>query len=316
MIRFLLLRLSVAIPTMFIISVLVFSLQMLLPGDVALVIAGGEASPEVVAQIRQEQGLDDPLPVQYLRWSAAALQGDFGISYRTRDEIGPMLLDKIPVTLTLATTALLISLLIGIPAGIMAAIWRGKGWDHAVTVVSLTGISIPNFWLGIMLILIFAVKLGWLPAGGYVSPFEDPIRGLKSIILPATVLGAALAAAMMRHTRGAMLTVMQHDYIRTARAKGLTERKVITKHGFRNALVPIITLATLQFGALMAGAVLTEQVFSIPGLGKMVVDAVFNREYAAVQAVTLLSGFTFVMLNLLADILYFWANPKLRSRSL
>ncbi len=316
MIRFLLLRLSVAVPTMFIISVLVFSLQMLLPGDAALVIAGGEASAETIARIRTEHGLDDPLPVQYLRWSAAALQGDFGISYRTRDEIGPMLLDKIPVTLTLASAALLISLMIGIPAGIMAAIWRGKGWDHAVTVVSLIGISVPNFWLGIMLILIFAVKLGWLPAGGYVSPFDDPVASFKSIILPATVLGTALAAAMMRHTRGAMLTVMQQDYIRTARAKGLTERVVITKHGLRNALVPIITLATLQFGALMAGAVLTEQVFSIPGLGKMVVDAVFNREYAAVQAVTLLSGFTFVMLNLLADILYFWANPKLRSRSL
>ncbi|MRX51637.1 ABC transporter permease subunit [Paracoccus sp. S-4012] len=316
MLGFLAMRLLVAVPTLIIISILVFSLQMLLPGDAALVIAGGEATAETIARIRAEHGLDDPLPVQYLRWITNALQGDFGISYRTREEIGPMLISKIPVTLTLATAALAISLLIGIPAGIMAAIWRGRGWDHLVTIVSLIGISVPNFWLGIMMILLFAVTLGWLPAGGYVSPFVDPVAGLKSIIMPATVLGTALAAAMMRHTRSAMLTVLQQDYIRTARAKGLVERIVITKHALRNAMVPIITLATLQFGTLMAGAVLTEQVFSIPGVGKMVVDAVFNREYSAVQAVTLLSGFVFVMLNLLADVLYFWANPKLRSRSL
>ncbi|MCA0206195.1 ABC transporter permease [Pararhodobacter sp.] len=316
MIRFLILRLLAAVPTLFVISVVVFCLQLLLPGDAALVIGGGEATQETIERIREETGYNDPYVVQYARWIGAALQGDFGVSYRTRDAIGPMLLQKIPVTLHLALAALVLSLAIGIPAGIVAAVWRGRGWDIAVTVTALAGISMPNFWLGIMLILLFAVNLGWLPASGYVSPFVDPVASLKSILMPAIVLGLPLAAAMMRHTRSAMLSVLQQDYIRTARAKGLIEGVVIRKHALRNALVPIITLATLQFGNLMAGAVLTEQIFSVPGLGKMIVDAVFNREYAVVQAVTLLSGFTFVLLSLLADVLYYWANPKLRSRSL
>ncbi len=312
MLRFLLNRILVAIPTLVIISIIVFGLQQLLPGDPALVIGGGEATPELIAQIREDYGFNDPIVVQYFRWITDVLQGDFGISYRTRQEIGPMLLEKIPVTLTLGIAAMGFSLVLGIPLGILAALGKGKGWDHLVSVVALSGISIPNFWLGIMLILLFAVNLRWLPAGGYTPFFEDPIACLRSILMPAVVLGTALAAAMMRHTRSAMLTILNQDYIRTARAKGLRERLVIVKHAFRNALVPIITLATLQFGALLAGAVLTEQVFSIPGVGKMIVDAVFNREYQAVQAVTLLAGVTYVVMNLIADVLYFWANPKLR----
>ena len=315
MLGFIAKRVAAAVPTLFIISLIVFSLQQLLPGDPALVISGGEATAETIAQIREQYGFNDPFLVQYWRWITNVLQGDFGISYRTREEIGPMLLAKIPVTLTLATAAMAISLIIGIPAGILAAIWRGRGWDHAVTVVALSGISIPNFWLGIMMILVFAVNLGWLPAGGYVSFFDDPLQSLRTIAMPAFVLGAALAAAMMRHTRSAMLTVMRQDYVRTARAKGVKENTVILKHAFLNAQIPIITLATLQFGTLLAGAVLTEQVFSIPGVGKMVVDAVFNREYQAVQAVTLLSGVAFVLMSLIADVLYFIANPKLRTKT-
>ncbi|MBD0415570.1 ABC transporter permease [Oryzicola mucosus] len=316
MFGFLVQRVLAAIPTLFIISLIVFSLQQLLPGDPALVIGGGEASPEMLAQIREQYGFNDPFLVQYWHWITNVMQGDFGVSFRTREEIGPMLAAKIPVTLTLATAAMLVSLVIGIPAGILAAIWRGRGWDHAVTVAALSGISIPNFWLGIMMILLFAVHLGWLPASGYVSFFDDPIQSIRTLIMPAIVLGAGLAAAMMRHTRSAMLTVMRQDYVRTARAKGVAEKTVILKHAFLNAQIPIITLATLQFGTLLAGAVLTEQVFSIPGVGKMVVDAVFNREYQAVQAVTLLSGAAFVLMSLLADVLYFVANPKLRTKTL
>ncbi|MDI6025073.1 ABC transporter permease [Corticibacterium sp. UT-5YL-CI-8] len=316
MFGFLVQRVMAAIPTLFIISLIVFSLQQLLPGDPALVIGGGEASQEMLAQIREQYGFNDPFLVQYWHWITNVMQGDFGVSFRTREEIGPMLAAKIPVTLTLATAAMLVSLVIGIPAGILAAIWRGRGWDHAVTVAALSGISIPNFWLGIMMILLFAVHLGWLPASGYVSFFEDPIQSIRTLIMPAIVLGAGLAAAMMRHTRSAMLTVMRQDYVRTARAKGVAEKTVILKHAFLNAQIPIITLATLQFGTLLAGAVLTEQVFSIPGVGKMVVDAVFNREYQAVQAVTLLSGAAFVLMSLLADVLYFVANPKLRTKTL
>lgn len=264
MLGFIAKRVAAAVPTLFIISLIVFSLQQLLPGDPALVISGGEASPETIAQIREQYGFNDPFLVQYWRWITAVLQGDFGVSYRTREEIGPMLLAKIPVTLTLATAAMAISLIIGIPAGILAAIWRGRGWDHAVTVVALSGISIPNFWLGIMMILIFAVNLGWLPAGGYVSFFDNPLQSLRSIAMPAFVLGAALAAAMMRHTRSAMLTVMRQDYVRTARAKGVKEKAVVLKHAFLNAQIPIITLATLQFGTLLAGAVLTERCSPFP----------------------------------------------------
>ncbi|WP_116086156.1 ABC transporter permease [Tropicimonas sp. IMCC34011] len=313
MLRFLANRVLVAIPTLILISIIVFSLQQLLPGDPALIIGGGEASPEVIAAIREEYGFNDPLVIQYFHWIGDIFRGDFGVSYRTRQPIGPMILDKIPVTVTLGAAAMLFSLVIGIPLGILAALGKGKGWDHVVTVFAMSGISIPNFWLGIMLILLFAVKLRWLPAGGFVPFTEDPIGCLRSIAMPAVVLGTALAAAMMRHTRSAMLNILQQDYVRTARSKGLAERVVIVRHAFLNALVPIITLATLQFGTLLAGAVLTEQVFSIPGLGKMVVDSVFNREYQAVQAVTLLSGVAFVAMNLLADILYFWANPKLRA---
>ena len=316
MFSFIVQRTLIALPTVVIISFIVFSLQQLMPGDPALVVSGGEAAPETLAQIREQYGFNKPFLVQYWNWITSALQGDFGISFRTREQIGPMLLAKIPVTLTLATAAMAFSLLVGIPAGILAAIWRGRGWDHAVTVAALSGVSIPNFWLGIMMILLFSVTLGWLPAGGYVGFFDDPVECLRRIAMPAIVLGTGLAAAMMRHTRSAMLTVMQQDYVRTARAKGLAERTVVLKHAFLNAQVPIITLATLQFGTLLAGAVLTEQIFSIPGVGKMVVDAVFNREYQAVQAITLLSGVAFVLMNLLADVLYFIANPKLRTKTL
>lgn len=309
---FLIRRLAIAIPTLLIISLLVFSLQKLLPGDPALAIAGEHAGPDVIEAIRQQYGLNDPFFVQYWRWMGNALTGDFGVSYRTREDIGAMILQKIPVTATLAVASIIISLGLGIPAGIAAAVWRGK-WDFVVQVFSISGISLPHFWLGIMMILFFGVYLRWFPVGGYVSFFEDPLECLRHIAMPAFVLGTSLAAAMMRHTRGAMLAVLQQDYVRTARAKGLSERIVILTHAFRNAQVPIITLGTLQFGALIGGAILTEQVFSLPGIGKMVVDAVFNREYSAIQAVTLLSGLTFIIMSLVADILYLAVNPKMRT---
>lgn len=305
-------RITIAIPTMLIISLLVFSLQNLLPGDPALAIAGEHAGPELIEAIRQQYGLNDPFLVQYWRWLGSALQGDFGVSYRTREDIGAMILQKIPVTATLAVASIIISLGVGIPAGIAAATWRGK-WDFVVQVFSISGISLPHFWLGIMLIIVFGVHLKWFPVGGYVSFFDDPVECIRHIAMPAFVLGTSLAAAMMRHTRGAMLAVLQQDYVRTARAKGLAEHVVILSHAFRNAQVPIITLATLQFGALIGGAILTEQVFSLPGIGKMVVDAVFNREYSAIQAVTLLSGLAFIVMSLVADILYLVVNPKIRT---
>jgi peptide/nickel transport system permease protein len=208
--------------------------------------------------------------------------------------------------------AMLIALVIGIPTGIVSAVGKGSTWDYAANVVALWGLSTPNFWLGILMILLFSVQLGWLPASGYVSPFEDLKGNLAAMIMPAFVLGNAIAAVLMRHTRSAMLQVLNADYVRTARAKGLDERTVVLKHALRNALTPIITLGALEFGTLLSGAVLTEQVFSIPGFGKLIVDAVFNRDYAVVQGVVLFTSSVYIVLNLLADLAYFLVNPRLR----
>lgn len=211
--------------------------------------------------------------------------------------------------------ALLIALLIGIPTGIISALRKGTVVDYGANVIALSGISIPHFWLGILLIMVFAVKLQWLPASGFVPMGEDFGQNLKTLILPAFVLGAGLSGILMRHTRSAMLEVLRTDYVRTARAKGLRPRTVILKHALRNALMPIVTLTTLLFGELLGGAVLTEQVFSIPGFGKMIVDAVFNRDYAVVQGVVLCIAIGFLLLNLLADVLYRMINPRLRTAS-
>ncbi len=312
MLRFIGQRLLVMLPTLVLVSMFVFALQQLLPGDPVEAMAGEERDPQVIEYLRAKYRLDQPLPVQYAYWLGSILQGDFGVSIRTRLPIGEMILQKLPITIQLAVMAMLVAILIGIPAGIVAAVWRGTRLDHGANVVALSGLSIPNFWLGIMLILLFSVQLGWLPSGGYVSPGEDLAANLKGMLLPALVLGTGNAAVLMRHTRSAMLGVLRQDYIRTARAKGVRERLVVLKHAFRNALVPVVTLGTLQFGELLAGAVLTEQVFSIPGFGKLIVDAVFTRDYAVVQAVVLCVAVAFLFMNLLADIAYVLLNPRLR----
>ena len=209
--------------------------------------------------------------------------------------------------------AIFFAFAIGIPMGILAAVKKNTVFDYLANFVALSGLSIPNFWLGIMLILLVSVRLGWLPASGYEPFFSDPVRSLQTMIMPAFVLGNALAATLMRHTRSAMLSVLSADYIRTARAKGLAERAVVLEHSFRNALLPIVTLSALLFGELLAGAVLTEQIFTIPGFGKLIVDAVFNRDYAVVQGVVLCTAVGFILMNLLADILYFVLNPRMRT---
>jgi peptide/nickel transport system permease protein len=313
MLHFLPRRLLQLLPTLFLVSVLIFSLQQLLPGDPALVMAGEEKDPEVIEQIRRQYHLDESLPMQYGRWIAGVLQGDLGESMRIKQPVAQLVVEKLPVTLQLATMAMLIALLIGIPAGILSAVKKGSAWDVGANVFALWGLSTPNFWLGIMLIFLFSVKLGWLPASGYVSPREDLMQSLATTIMPAFVLGNAIAAVLMRHTRSAMLQAMNADYVRTARAKGLYEPTVVLRHALRNALTPVITLGALEFGTLLSGAVLTEQVFSIPGFGKLIVDAVFNRDYAVVQGVVLVTATVYILLNLLADVLYVMVNPRLRT---
>jgi len=313
MLQFLARRLLQLIPTLFFVSIIIFSLQQLLPGDPALVMAGEERDPAVLEQIRKQYRLDQPVPVQYVYWVGGVLKGDLGESMRLKEPVLTLVLQKFPVTLQLALMAIVISLVIGVGAGIISAVNKNTKLDYAVNVVALAGLSTPNFWLGIMLIFVFAVWLGWLPASGYVSPFEDVWLSLQTTILPAFVLGNAFAAVLMRHTRSAMLQAMTSDYVRTARAKGLTEPTVVLKHAMRNALTPVITLGALELGTLLSGAVLTEQVFSIPGFGKLIVDSVFNRDYAVVQGVTLVTATTYILLNLLADIGYVLVNPRLRS---
>lgn len=306
-------RLAVSIPTLLLISMLVFSLQLLLPGDPALAIAGEERSPEVLEAIRERYHLNEPVPVQYWYWLTGVLSGDMGESIRSRMPVTDLILSKLPVTIQLAVMAMIIALAIGIPAGIVSAVRKGTAWDVGSNVVALSGISIPNFWLGIMLIMLVSVQWGLLPASGYANPLEDPLRNIQTMIMPAFVLGTGIAAIMMRHTRSAMLSSLRADYVRTARAKGLSERIVVLRHALRNALIPVVTLGTLQLGELLSGAVLTEQIFTIPGFGKLIVDAVFNRDYAVVQGVVLFTGTAFILMNLLADMLYFLLNPRLRA---
>jgi peptide/nickel transport system permease protein len=312
MLRLLGQRLLQLLPTLFFVSVLIFGLQQLLPGDPASAMAGEEQDPAVLEAIRRQYRLDQPIPMQYLYWIGGVLTGNLGESMRLKEPVLTLIAQKFPVTLQLALMAIVVSLVVGVGAGIISAVKKNTWADYTVNVLALVGISTPNFWLGILLIFLFSVHLGWLPASGYVSPFQDFWGSMRSTVMPAFVLGNSFAAVLMRHTRSAMLQALGSDYVRTARAKGLPERVVILKHAMRNALTPVITLGALELGTLLSGAVLTEQVFSIPGFGKLIVDSVFNRDYAVVQGVVLVTATTYILLNLAADLLYVLVNPRLR----
>ncbi len=305
-------RCLVVIPTLFLVSVIVFGMQKLLPGDPVLALAGEDRDPQTIAYLQEKYRLNDPIVTQYTSWLGRILTGDFGISIRTEKPVLDLIVQKLPVTLQLAAFAMIVALLIGVPAGIISAVRKGTLTDYSINVAALSGLSIPNFWLGILLILVVSVQWQLLPSSGYTSPLEDLGQNIRTMIMPAFVLGTGLAGVLMRHTRSAMLGVLRSDYVRTARAKGLNEKTVILRHALRNALVPIITLTTLLFGELLAGAVLTEQIFTIPGFGKLIVDAVFTRDYAVVQGVVLCTAVGFILMNLLADILYIIVNPRLR----
>jgi peptide/nickel transport system permease protein len=306
-------RVPAAALTLLLVSVLVFALQRLLPGDPALALAGEDQNPAVIAFLRAKYRLDQPLLTQYWAWLSAFLQGDLGTSIRTQLPIARMVVEKLPVTMELAALSMLLAVALGVPLGVVAALRRGRLADYLVSVFGLLGLSVPSFWLGIMLILLFSVFLGLLPSGGHVPFSEDPLGNLKAMAMPALVLGTASAAILMRHTRSSMLTVLKQDFVRTARAKGLRERIVVVRHALRNGLIPVVTLGTLQFGQLLSGAVLTEQVFGIPGFGKMIVDGVFGRDYAVVQAVVLVSAAFFLLMTILADLLYIALNPRMRA---
>jgi peptide/nickel transport system permease protein len=312
--EFLARRVLISIVTLFVISIVVFTGVRMIPGDPARVMAGTDADEAGLDEIREKYGLKDPVPVQYLRWVRLALGGDLGESIRTRESVAWTVAKKLPITIQLAGFAILIAIGIAIPAGVLAAVRRNTVWDLLASGVSLCGVSVPNFWLGIMLILFFSVRLGWLPASGFVPFWESPLANLQRMIMPAFVLGTALAAVLMRQTRNSMIDVLSADYIRTARAKGLAGRAVVFRHAIRNGLIPVVTILGLQMGALMGGAVVTEQIFVVPGFGRLIVEAVFTRDYPLVQGVVLITASAYVLVNLLVDVSYSILNPRIRIR--
>ena len=307
-------RALTAIPTLFIVTLMVFAIQRSLPGDPALILAGEQQDPEVIAYIRQKYRLDDPVPVQYVAWLAQLARGDLGRSLRTNQRVLDLIASKLPVTIELALLSMLVAVAIALPTGVLAAVRRGSAVDYGGTVLALTGISVPNFWLGIMLILLVSVQLGWLPASGYVPLSEGLWENVKRMIMPAFVLGTGLAAVLMRQMRSSMLGVLRQDFVRTAKAKGLRGAAVVVRHAARNALIPVVTILGLQLGALLSGAVLTEQVFTIPGFGKLIVDAVFNRDYAVVQGVVLITATGYILINLVVDVAYAVLDPRIGAR--
>jgi peptide/nickel transport system permease protein len=310
--EFLIQRGIISLVTLLLITVIVFTGVRMIPGDPARVMAGTEADETGLEELRQKYGLRDPIPVQYVRWLALALRGDLGDSIRTHDSVLRLVGQKLPITLQLAGYALLVALLIAIPVGVLAAMRRNTAWDYLASSASLCGVSIPNFWLGIMLILLISVRLQWLPASGFVPLFQDPWANTQRLLMPAVVLGSALSAVLMRQTRNSMIEVLSADYIRTAYAKGLRTGIVVFRHAIRNGLIPVITIFGLQLGALIGGAVVTEQIFVVPGFGRLILEAVFTRDYPVVQGVVLITASAYVVINLLVDVSYSLLNPRIR----
>jgi len=304
-------RLILTVPVVWLVVSLVFLLIHLVPGDPILQMLGDSATPADVGALRHQYGLDQPLTTQYLNYWNGVVHGNLGSSIRLHETVAHLIAARYPYTIALTVTSLVIALLLALPAGIMAAVRRGRWLDQALSVVSLFGLSVPGLVLGPLLILIFSILLGWLPVSGASSGGISGIQW-QYLVLPSVAMGASLAAILTRMVRTAMLEELGQDYIRTARAKGLSEVAVVCRHALPNALVPIITVVGLQFGALLAGAIVTETIFSWPGLGRLVVQAISNRDYALVQGCLLLIGLTYIFVNLLTDVVYRWVNPRMR----
>lgn len=314
MLSYVLRQVLFAIPALFGVTVVVFGLMKAVPGDVVTNLVGlqGNVSAERLVELRRMFGLDLPVHVQFGQWLSAAVQGDLGSSLRTgRPIVGDLAL-RFPVTLELTLLGLLIALVLAVPLGIMAALWRGKVVDYAVSLFALLGLSIPGFFLGILLILLFSLRLEWLPPAGYVPFTESPVENLRHMLLPSVSLGLILAAAATRIMRSSMLEVLGRDYVRTARAKGLAKSTVILRHALRNALNPVITVVGLQFGALLGGAVIIEQVFALPGVGRFALEGINLRDYPVVQGSVLLISVAFIAVNVLVDTVYSLVDPRIR----
>lgn len=304
MLNYILRRIAFLIPVAFITSFLVFAMLLLLPGNQTFAVLGETATLEQHQALAKEMGLDRPIFIQYIDWLGRIVTGDFGRSLRSQEPVSEMLLLRIPVTLELTVLSILLSVIVGVPGGIIAAIKRGGKVDILVSFLSMGGMALPYFWAGILLIQVFALKLGWLPPSGYVPFFENPLQNLRLMILPSITVGMSLVALVMRQTRTSMLEVLSQDYIRTARAKGVSGTRLLMKHALRNAMIPVVTVIGLQMGALISGAVVTETIFSLPGLGRMVVDGIFLRDFAPVQASILVIVIGVIIVNLVTDLSY------------
>jgi peptide/nickel transport system permease protein len=312
--RYIVRRLVLMVPVAFLVTVIAFGLLRMAPGDPVLAYAGEERDPASLNEIRRSLGLDQPLPVQYLAWLAKAAQGDFGRSIRTRQRVSEAILERVPATLLLTGTALALSVSLALVIGTLSAIKRNSALDLLATGFTIAGVSLPNFFLGLLLIMMFALVLRVLPPGGYAPLVADPGEGLRRLILPAITLSAASLAVNMRQVRSSLLDVFEQDYIRTARAKGLAESAVIARHALKNGLIPVVTIVGLQIGALIEGAVITEQIFFWPGVGRLVVDSIGGRDYPVVQAIVLLSALSFMLSTLVVDIAYAWLDPRISYR--
>ena len=311
MTRYIIRRVVLMVPVALLVTVIAFGLLRLAPGDPVTTFAGEVRDPEILNEYRKQLGLDQPLPVQYVAWLGHTLQGDFGRSIRTHQRVGEAIIERLPATLELTTTALLFSVTVGLVIGIISALNRNSALDLLATGFTIAGVSVPNFFLGLMLILIFSLVLRIFPPGGYAPAIDNPAENLRRIVLPALTLSAATLAINMRQVRSSLIDVFDQDYIRTARAKGLSRGAVVIRHALKNGLIPVITVVGLQVGALIEGAVITEQIFSWPGVGKLVVDSLFGRDYPVVQAVVLLSALSFMLSTLIVDIAYGWLDPRI-----
>jgi len=305
-------RLLATVPVVLLVTVMVFLLLHITPGDPVIIMLGEEASPDAVAALRHGLGLDRPLPVQYGTWIWRAAHGDLGTSLRTHDRVVALVLQRYPATLELSALAMLLSLCIASPVGVLSAVRRNSWVDALMTPLAISGVSMPSFWLGILLIWVFSVLLPWFPTVGFVPIGVSLAGNLHTLTLPVVTLGVALAAIVMRITRASVLQVLPMDYVRTARAKGIHERVVVRRHALRTALIPVVTVLGLQTGALLGGAVIVETLFALPGVGRLIVDAIFARDFPVVQGAVLLLAISFILVNLGVDLLYAQLDPRIR----
>jgi len=305
-------RLAGVVPVLGLVALGSFLLVHLVPGDPAMVMLGNDATPQQIQQLRAQMGLDRSLLEQFVVWVREALRGNLGESFFLGRPVSQALWERLPATMQLAVLALLFSLLIGVPAGVVAAVRQNSWWDQLVMLTAMGGISIPSFWLGLAMILVFSVGLGWLPSGGYVPLSEDLWQGLRTLVMPALSLGFMQAALIARMTRSSMLEVLRQDYVRTARAKGLAERVVVGRHAFRNALIPVITILGTQISDLLSGAVLTETIFAWPGIGRLEVEALINRDFPIMRGGIIFMALIFLVANLIVDLSYGFIDPRVR----